>query len=54
MTIESFGFALGPLSSAAAIWRDLAATPDAIAFEGLEFLRARVAARTHTSRSFPA
>jgi D-psicose/D-tagatose/L-ribulose 3-epimerase len=41
MTIESFGFSLGQLSSAAAIWRDLAPTPDAIAFEGLEFLRAR-------------
>lgn len=39
LTIESFGFALGPLSAAAAIWRDLAATPDAIAFEGVEFLR---------------
>ena len=40
MTIESFGFALGALSAAAAIWRDLAASPDAIAFEGVRFLRA--------------
>ena len=39
MTIESFGFNIGELSSAAAIWRDLAATPEAIAFEGIEFLR---------------
>jgi D-psicose/D-tagatose/L-ribulose 3-epimerase len=54
MTIESFGFALGQLSSAAAIWRDLAPTPDAIAFEGLEFLRARVdAARRQASPSSP-
>jgi D-psicose/D-tagatose/L-ribulose 3-epimerase len=42
MTIESFGFAAGPLSAAAAIWRDLASTPEAIAFEGLTFLRAHV------------
>jgi D-psicose/D-tagatose/L-ribulose 3-epimerase len=40
MTIESFGFSLGALSTAAAVWRDLAATPEAIAFEGLKFLRA--------------
>jgi D-psicose/D-tagatose/L-ribulose 3-epimerase len=40
LTIESFGFAAGALSAAAAIWRDLASTPDAIAFEGLRFLRA--------------
>ena len=38
MTIESFGFAAGPLSTAAAIWRDLAPTPEAIAFDGLPFL----------------
>ena len=42
LTIESFGFALGELSAAAAIWRDLASTPDAIASEGLEFLRKRL------------
>jgi len=40
LTIESFGFALGPLAAAAAIWRDLAPTPDAIAFDGVAFLRA--------------
>ena len=39
LTIESFGFAQGPMSAAAAIWRDLASTPDAIAFEGVTFLR---------------
>jgi D-psicose/D-tagatose/L-ribulose 3-epimerase len=39
LTIESFGFALGELSAAAAIWRDLAPTPEAIAFDGLAFLR---------------
>jgi D-psicose/D-tagatose/L-ribulose 3-epimerase len=39
LTIESFGFAAGALSAAAAIWRDLAPTDDAIAFEGIEFLR---------------
>ena len=33
-TIESFGFALGDFSAAAAIWRDIEARPDAIAFEG--------------------
>jgi len=39
MTIESFGFAAGALSAAAAIWRDLASTPEAIAFDGIRFLR---------------
>jgi D-psicose/D-tagatose/L-ribulose 3-epimerase len=39
LTIESFGFAAGALSAAAAIWRDLASTPEAIAFEGIRFLR---------------
>ena len=39
LTIESFGFALGELSAAASIWRDIAPTPDAIAFEGVKFLR---------------
>ena len=44
MTIESFGFSLGELSTAAAVWRDLASTPEAIAFEGVRFLRANVVA----------
>jgi D-psicose/D-tagatose/L-ribulose 3-epimerase len=39
LTIESFGFAAGALSAAAAIWRDLAPTPEAIAFDGISFLR---------------
>jgi len=39
LTIEGFGFSLGALSAAASIWRDLAPTPDDIAFEGLPFLR---------------
>jgi D-psicose/D-tagatose/L-ribulose 3-epimerase len=44
MTIESFGFSLGELSTAAAVWRDLAPTPEAIAFEGVTFLRANAGA----------
>jgi D-psicose/D-tagatose/L-ribulose 3-epimerase len=39
LTIESFGFALVELSAAAAIWRDLAPTPESIAWEGVKFLR---------------
>jgi D-psicose/D-tagatose/L-ribulose 3-epimerase len=39
VTIESFGFALGELSAAASIWRDLAPTPADIAFDGVQFLR---------------
>ncbi len=39
ITIESFGFALGDLSAAAAIWRDIEKTPEAIAFEGIQFLK---------------
>lgn len=39
LTIESFGFALGDLSAAAAIWRDIEKTPDSIAFEGIQFLK---------------
>lgn len=39
LTIESFGFALGDLSSAAAIWRDIERTPESIAFEGVRFLK---------------
>lgn len=40
LTIESFGFAIGELSAAASIWRDLARTPEDIAFEGIKFLKA--------------
>ena len=39
LTIESFGFAIGDLSAAAAIWRDIERTPDSIAFEGVKFIR---------------
>jgi D-psicose/D-tagatose/L-ribulose 3-epimerase len=39
LTIESFGFALGDLSAAASIWRDLERTPEDIAFEGVKFLK---------------
>ena len=39
LTIESFGFALGELSAAAAIWRDIEATPESIAVEGVKFLK---------------
>jgi D-psicose/D-tagatose/L-ribulose 3-epimerase len=49
MTIESFGFSLGELSTAAAVWRDLASTPDAIAFEGVTFLRAHAAGQARRS-----
>jgi D-psicose/D-tagatose/L-ribulose 3-epimerase len=45
LTIESFGFSLGDLSAAAAIWRDLAMTPEAIAWDGLAFLRRSLAGR---------
>jgi D-psicose/D-tagatose/L-ribulose 3-epimerase len=42
LTIESFGFALGDLSAAAAIWRDIEpAGPESIAFDGVKFLRSR-------------
>lgn len=39
--IESFGFALGSLSAAASIWRDLAPQAEDIAFKGLHFLKQR-------------
>jgi len=39
LTIESFGFALGELSAAASIWRDLAPTPESIAYDGVKFLK---------------
>jgi D-psicose/D-tagatose/L-ribulose 3-epimerase len=39
LTIESFGFNLKEIAAAAAIWRDIEATPDAIAFEGIRFLK---------------
>jgi D-psicose/D-tagatose/L-ribulose 3-epimerase len=39
LTIESFGFNIPEISAAAAIWRDLAPTPESIAFDGLRFLK---------------
>lgn len=44
LTIESFGFALGSLSAAASIWRDLAPTPESIAWDGIQFLKRKTAA----------
>jgi D-psicose/D-tagatose/L-ribulose 3-epimerase len=43
LTIESFGFALREISAAAAIWRDIAPTPESIAFEGVKFLKQNLA-----------
>jgi D-psicose/D-tagatose/L-ribulose 3-epimerase len=43
LTIESFGFALGELSAAASIWRDIAPSPESIAFEGVKFLKRHMA-----------
>jgi D-psicose/D-tagatose/L-ribulose 3-epimerase len=43
VTIESFGSALGELSVAASIWRDLAPRAEDIAFQGVKFLRAGLA-----------
>jgi D-psicose/D-tagatose/L-ribulose 3-epimerase len=45
LTIESFGSALGDLSAAACIWRDIERTCESIAIEGVQFLRKNVAAR---------
>ena len=42
LTIESFGFALGEISAAASIWRDIEPTTDEIAWKGVEFLKASV------------
>jgi D-psicose/D-tagatose/L-ribulose 3-epimerase len=39
LTIESFASNMPEIASAAAIWRDLAATPEAVAFEGIAFLK---------------
>jgi D-psicose/D-tagatose/L-ribulose 3-epimerase len=39
LTIESFGFSTGDLSAAASIWRNLAVTPSAIAYDGVRFLK---------------
>lgn len=39
VAIESFGAAIPEIAAAACIWRDLAPSPEAIAAEGLDFLR---------------
>jgi D-psicose/D-tagatose/L-ribulose 3-epimerase len=44
LTIESFGFSLGELSAAASIWRDIAPSPESIAFEGVKFLKRNTSA----------
>lgn len=43
-TIESFGSTVKEIASAASIWRDLAPTPDEIAWKGIEFLKAKLLA----------
>jgi len=42
LTIESFGFNIGDISAAAAIWRDIEKTPESIAFDGIRFLKENV------------
>jgi len=49
LTIESFGFALGELSAAASIWRDIERTPESIAFDGVQFLRKNMTSRRHAN-----
>ncbi len=39
LIIESFGYTIKEIATAACIWRDLAITPEDIAFEGVKFLR---------------
>ncbi len=39
ITIESFGYSHKELAAAAAIWRDLAPTPESVALDGLPFLK---------------
>jgi len=39
LVIESFGFAIPEIAAAACIWRDLAPSVDAIASEGVKFLK---------------
>jgi D-psicose/D-tagatose/L-ribulose 3-epimerase len=49
VTIESFGFSLGELSAAASIWRDIAPSAEAIAFDGVRFLRSHLASAAASS-----
>jgi D-psicose/D-tagatose/L-ribulose 3-epimerase len=45
VVIESFGARIPEIAKAACIWRDLAPSSDAIAFEGLAFLKGKGGAR---------
>src|SRR5688572_24744348 len=46
LVIESFGFAIEEIAAAACIWRDLAPSPEVIAWEGGKFLRSHVVEST--------
>lgn len=39
LVIESFGYTIPEIATAACIWRDLASSPEQIAFDGVKFLR---------------
>lgn len=43
LTIESFGSAIIEIAAAACIWRDLEKSSEALAFDGLKFLKAQLA-----------
>jgi D-psicose/D-tagatose/L-ribulose 3-epimerase len=45
VVIESFGSAIKEIAAAACIWRDLAPSSEAIAYEGLAFLKRLAADR---------
>src|SRR5437763_1632545 len=45
LTIESFGSNLPEIAAAAAIWRDLAAKSEDIAFDGLKFIKQAAAGK---------
>lgn len=47
LTIEGFGFNLGDLSVMASIWRDLERNENAIAFDGMKFVRGHLSASRH-------
>jgi hypothetical protein len=42
VNIESFSFAIPELSAATSIWRDLAPSPEDIAFEGIQRLKSLI------------
>jgi D-psicose/D-tagatose/L-ribulose 3-epimerase len=44
LVIESFGYTIPEIATAACIWRDLASSPEQIAFDGVKFLRRMAAA----------